>query len=252
MNGPALSAHVATEWLKLRTVRSPMLVAAATTLLTLVLAVQPVLAAGQRGRPSTGTVGALLAVLDATGRGPLLALVVGVLVTADEHHHATLTATLLQTPDRVRLVVAKGLTAAAAGSLLGLLGLATALAVGAAAGAVRPELLNADIVWRVAGTWAAHPAYAVLGAGLGALVLRSRALAVLLPLVWLLALEALVLGTLDHRLLPWGLTGATHALANAGDVVGVLPIWAGAALLLGAALLTLLAGVAHVARMDVT
>lgn len=252
MSRPTLSALIATEALKLRTVRLPALVAAVTVALTLVLAVQPVLEAGRRGRPSPGTVGAMLDVLDATGRGPLLALVVGVLMTAGEHHHATLSATLLQTPNRARLVLAKGLTAGLAGCVLGLLGLATTLAVGVPTGVVRPDLLNADIVWRVAGTLAAHPAYALLGAGVGAIMLRAQPLAVLLPVTWLLVLEGLVLGAVDRALLPWGLNGATDALANAGDVVGVLPIWAGAALLLGWALLALLAGVARMWRVDVT
>lgn len=252
MSRPPVSALVATEWLKLRTVRVPALVAAATVALTLVLALQPVLGAGRRGRPSLGTAGAMLDVLDATGRGPLLALVLGVLVTAGEQHHATLTATLLQTPDRARLVLAKGLTAMVAGCVLALLGLAVTLSVGVPSGAVRPDLVNADIVWHVLGMLAAFPAYALLGSGVGALMLRAQPLAVLLPVAWFLVLEGLVLGTVDRRLLPWGLTGATDALANAGDVVGVLPIWAGAVLLLGWALLTLLAGAARVTRVDVT
>ena len=252
MTPPTLSALVATEWLKLRTVRVPALVAAATVALTLVLAVQPVLGAGRRGRPSLGTAGAMLDVLDATAHGPLLALVVGVLVTAGEHHHATLTGTLLQTPQRPRLVLAKGLTAMSAGCVLALLGLVVALSVGLPSGAVRADLLNADIVWHVAGTLAAFPIYALLGAGVGAVMLRAQPLAVLLPVAWFLVLEGLVLGVVDRQLLPWGLTGATDALANAGDVVGVLPIWAGAVLLLGWALLTLLAGVARVTRVDVT
>jgi ABC-2 type transport system permease protein len=252
MTRPPLAALVATEWLKLRTVRLPALVAAGTVALTMVLAVQPVLGAGRQGRPSLGTVGAELEVLDATGRGPLLALVLGVLVTAGEHRHATLTVTLLQTPDRARLVLAKSLTAAFAGCGLGLLSLAVTLVVGVPTGAVRPDLLNSDIGWHVAGMLAAYPAYALLGAGVGALLLRAQPLAVLLPVAWFLVLEGLVLGAVDRRLLPWGLTGATDALANAGDVVGVLPIWAGAALLLGWALLILVTGVARVTRMDVT
>ena len=252
MSRPPLTALMATEGLKLRTVRLPALVAAATVALTVVLAVQPVLGAGRQGRPSLGTVGAMLGVLDAAGRGPLLALVVGVLVTAGEHHHATLTASLLATPARGRLVVAKGLTAALAGCVLGLLGLGATLAVGVPSGAVRRDLLNADIVWHVLGMLAAHPLYALLGAGIGAVMLRTQPLAVLLPVAWLLVLEVLLLGSVDRQLLPWGLTGATDALANAGDVVGVLPMWAGAGLLLGWALLLLLAGVTRVTHLDVT
>lgn len=252
MSTGRLAALVATEWLKLRTVRAPALLAAATVGVTLVLALQPVLGAGQQGRPSPGTVGAMLGVLDATSRGPLLAMVFGVLVIAGEHHHGTFTTTLLQTPARTPLVVAKAVTAALVGLGLGLLGLATTLAVGVPAGAVRSDLLNADIVWRVLGLLLAYPAYGLLGVGVGALLLRSQAVAVMVPVTWLLAVESLVVGFLDRHLQPWSITGATAALANAGDLPGVLPIWAGALLLAGFALLVLLAGVTRVARTDVT
>jgi hypothetical protein len=247
-----LSALVATEWLKVRTVRAPALLAGATVGVTLVLALQPVVGAGRQGRPSLGTIGAMLGVLDATSRGPLLAVVVGVLVVAGEHHHATITTSLLQTPARTPLVVAKAVTAALVGLGLGVLGLATTLAVGLPTGAVRTDLLNADIVWRVVGLLLAYPAYALLGVGVGALLLRSQAAAVLVPVAWLLVVETLVVGSMDRHLLPWSLTGATAALANAGDLPGVLPIWGGALLLAGFALLVLLAGVARVARTDIT
>ena len=252
MSRPPLFALVATEGLKLRTVRLSALVAAATLAVTLALALQPVVGAGRQGRPSLGSVGAMLDVLDATSRAPLLALALGVLVTAGEHQHGTLTATLLQTPDRGRLLVAKACTAAFAGCALGLLGLVTTLVVGVAAGALRTDLLNADIAWHVAGMLATYPVYALLGAGVGAVMFRSQSLAVLLPTAWLLLLDALVISDVDRDLLPWSLTGATDALANAGDVVGVLPMPVGAALLLGWGLLALFAGVTRLVRADVT
>lgn len=252
MNRPRLSALVATEWLKLRTVRTPLVLAAATVVLTVMLAVQPVLGAGRQGRPSLGTVGAMLAVLEADTRGALLALVLGVLVTAGEHHHDTITTSLLHTPVRARLVAAKAVAAAAGGLVLGVLGLATTLAVGVPTGAVRRDLLNPDIVWRVLGLLAAYPLYAVLGAGVGALLARSQPVAVLLPVAWLVFVEDLVVGTVDRHLLPWTLGGATAALANAGDVARVLPIWGGAALLAAAALLAVLAGASYAARTDIT
>ena len=74
------TAMVAAEWLKIRTVRVPAVLAGAVVALTAVLAVQPVLGAGRSGSPSLGTAGAMLAVLGATSRGPLIALVLGVLI----------------------------------------------------------------------------------------------------------------------------------------------------------------------------
>jgi ABC-2 type transport system permease protein len=252
MRSPGLSGLVAAEWLKLRTVRTPLLLAASTVALTLALAIPPVVGAGRDLRPSLGTTGAMLGVLDATRHGPLLALVLGVLVAAGEHHHATITAVLLQTPQRVRLVVAKALTAFLAGSGLGLLGLATALAVGVPSGAVRLDLLNGDLVGRALGQLAAYPVHAVIGVGVGALLARSQSVAVVVPVAWLIAIEGLAVGSVDRHLLPWTLTGATAALANAGDVPGVLSVPAGAAVLLGSMLLVLLAGAVRTARSDIT
>jgi ABC-2 type transport system permease protein len=244
-------ALLATEWLKLRTVRAPWLLAAAAVAITLVLAVQPVLQAG-RGGPSIGTAGALLGVLGATGRGPLVALAFGALLVTGEYRHATLTATLLATPDRARLLGAKALTALLGGLVLGALSVLTALAVATAAGAVRADLVHADVLARVAGLLLAHPLYGLLGLGAGALLARFPATAVLLPLAWLLFLEGLVVGGMGRHLLPWSLGGATAALANAGDLPGVLPIWAGALLLTGFAAVLAVAGTARLTRSDIT
>lgn len=249
---PTWMALVSAEWLKVRTVRLPALLAATAVALTLVLALQPVLSAGRNGSPSLGTAGALLAVIGSTSRGPLVALVLGVLVVTAEHRHATLTPVLLQTPSRARLLAAKSAFAAMGGLGLGLLGLATSLSVGALSGAVRPGLLNADIAWRVTGLALAHPLYALLGVGVGALAARSQPVAVLIPVVWLLFGEAMVVNVVDARLLPWSLNGAVAALANAGDLAGVLPIWAGGLLLLACASVAVGAGTVRTVRADVT
>lgn len=247
-----MTSLMATEWLKLRTVRAPALLALVTVLLSLLLALQPVLGAGRQGRPSLGTVGAMLGVLDATSMGPLLALVLGVLVLTGEQHHATLSATLLQTPVRVRLVAAKAVVASLAGLVLGTLGLLTTLAVGVPTGAVRLDLLNPDIVSRALGLLAGYPVYAVLGVGVGALLTYSQPVAVLLPLAWLLVMEDMVVGAIDRHLLPWTVAGATEALGNAGDVADVLPVWAGAAVLVGYTMVALVAGAVRVDRADIT
>ena len=245
-------ALLATEWLKVRTIRLPVLLAAGAGALTLVLALPPVLGAGRRGNPSVGTAGAMLAVLDAMGRGPLVALVLGVLLVTAEQHHGTITPVLLQTPSRARLLLAKAALGVLAGGGLGLLGLVTAMAVGILSGAVTTDLMNADIAWRLAGLLLAHPAYALFGVGVGALAARSQPIAVALPVAWLLFGEAMLIQTVNRDLRPWGMTGATEALANAGNVTGVQPIWVGGALLLVFALLAVAGGTVRLARADVT
>src|SRR3954463_13842848 len=116
---PPRLAPPRTERLKLSPPGVRCLLAASAPAVTAVLALQPVLAAGRNGSPSIGTVGATLAVLDALGRGPLAALVLGVLVVTSDVRHKTLATSLLQAPDRVRLLGAKAGAAALLGLALG-------------------------------------------------------------------------------------------------------------------------------------
>ena len=235
------------ELLKLRSVRSGLLVLPVAAALTLWGAVEPVLQAGRAGSPSLGTAGALLAVLGAVGRGALVALVAGVLVVTADVRHGTLTCTLLQTPRRAAVLGAKAAVALLLALVAAALDLAVVLAVGLLSGAVDPAMVNGDIVGRVAGLLLAYPLYALLGVGLGALVL-SQPLAVLLPLLWTVLLERLVV---PEDLAAWSLSGVTAALGNAGDVAGVLPVPAGAAALSAYAVLALVLGGARLVRHDV-
>jgi ABC-2 type transport system permease protein len=240
------------EWLKLRTVRLPLAVAAAAVCVTLALALRAVVGAGQHGAPSIGTAPAALSVLGATTWGPCFAMVLGVLVVTDEFHHGTITGTLLQRPRRWRLFLSKALTAALAGLALGVLTLTAALSVGVPGGAVPTDVLNVDVVSRSVGLLLLHPAYAVIGAGVGGLLLRAQSVAVLLPLAWVLVLERLIVGVVDRGWLPWTLSGATSAVENAGDVVGVLPVWQGVVLLGAAGLAAGVLGGTHIERTDLT
>ena len=138
----ATAALLGTELLKLRTIRTPMALATIGVLITAFLALQPVVREGHAGTPSTGTAALLLSVLSAAGRGQLIALAMGVLTVTVERRHGTLTATLLQTPHRVRLLAAKAVAAALAGLLLGLVSLALAAVVAASSGALRGALVN--------------------------------------------------------------------------------------------------------------
>jgi ABC-2 type transport system permease protein len=95
---------IRTELLKLRTVRGPSLLVAVGVLLTAFLALQPAIRAGSGGTPSVGTAALMLVLLSAAGHGQLLALVIGVVSVTGERRHGTLTATLLQTPHRIRLM----------------------------------------------------------------------------------------------------------------------------------------------------
>ena len=243
-------AQVAADLLKLRTVRTPMVLVAVGVGLTGVLAMQALLRSGVAGAPSVGTAALLLTMLSTAARAQLIALVVGVLAVSAERRHATLTGTLLQTPRRVPVMVAKSVTAAFVALVLGLLNLGVAVSVAAGSGVLRPSLVNADVVLAVAGQLLAYPLYGLLGAGIGAVLMDTQPIAVLLPTAWFLLLEAYV-STLAPGLSRWLPGPLTAALANAGDLPNLVPVGAGALGLLGYGLLVAGAGTARLTSTDV-
>jgi ABC-2 type transport system permease protein len=241
---------IRTELLKLRTVRGPSLLVAVGVLLTAFLALQPAFRAGSGGTPSVGTAALMLVLLSAAGHGQLLALVIGVVTVTGERRHGTLTATLLQTPHRVRLMYAKAVAAALTGLVLGLLSLAVAAGVATSSGALRGTLVNGDVVLAMAGQVLAYPLYALLGVGIGALLMASQPIAVLLPVAWFLVLETYA-AVLAGNLSAWLPERLTAALANDGELPHLVPLWAGGLGLLGYGLLVGGAGARRLARSDV-
>lgn len=241
-----------TEMLKLTTTRWPWILISVTLAATAVQALQPVYKSGRDGDPTVGTALAELAVLDALGRGALVALLLGVLVVTSEFRHNTVTGSLLQSPRRLRVVTAKALIGVFVGLALGVAGLAIVLAVGLVSGAIQPQLVNGDIVLRVIGLVLTYPLYALLGTATGCLLASNQPLAVLIPVLWLAGLEGFALSSVSQSLRVWSFLGTTAALQNAGDVPLVLPIWAGAGALLAYALLLFGAGALRVARADVS
>ena len=244
---------VRTELLKLATTRAPWLLSGGAVVLTAILALQPVLQAGRGAKPSIGTAGAALDVVNALDRGALIALVLGVLTVTTEFRFQTMTGALLEVPARRRLMTAKALAAALVGLVLASGGVVIVLVAGLFGGALRTDLVNADTVLRACGLVVTYPVYAVLGVAVGAVLPRSQPLAVILPVGWLLGLEALLLTTLfPPAALRWSLGGAVAAMQSAGDVPEVLPVWLGAAVLLGVITAIFLSGTARLARTDIT
>jgi len=243
---------VRTELLKLITIRGPLILTLVTLALTALLSVQPVLKAGRNGLPSIGTVGAELAVLDVMGRGSVAALAIGVLIMTSEFRHQTLTASLLASPRRAELIAAKGAIAALAGLSLGAAAMVIVAFIGTIGGAMQIGLINGDIALRGVGLVLTYPLYALIGVGIGALLGRNQPLAVLLPVLWLTWLESFALSSLGHRLPLWSIGGTAAAMQNAGNLSHVLPVWLGAGLLFGYALIFLISGAARVFRADIS
>jgi hypothetical protein len=241
---------VRTELAALGTIRGPWLLVAASIIATAVPALMHVIDAGDRGAPSIGTAGAMLAVLDAAGNARIIALLLGVLTITAEFRHNTVTVMFLHLPRRSRVVLAKAATVVLVGVAVGVIDLAVALAVGVPSGAVPWSLLNGDIALHALGQALTYPLYALLGLGIGTLLI-NQPLAVVLPLTWLLVVEGLVVDLLPHGSDRWGLAGVTAALSYAPDGI-VLPMLVGGLTLAAYALLLSSLGTARVARCDIT
>jgi len=166
----------------------------------------------------------------------ILILIFGIRLVTDEFRHNTIIPTFLIAPRRAWVVVAKAVVVAIAG---GLLGLAAAVAMTVAAGALAWSdgttlTLGAD-AWRALGAMTAGGAmWGLIGLALGTLI-RSQIIATVGGMAWLMAVEDAIKGSLGDLAgyLPGqaGLTLATGADASA-TLTGLVTMLAYATLLI--------------------
>jgi ABC-2 type transport system permease protein len=183
----------------------------------------------------------------------LVALILGIVVSAGEYAHGTISQTFLVSPVRPLVIVAKLVAAGLAG-----LGLALAAEIGAyvfatiwlAGKSVPSHLASHDVLLLFAGTLLAGAIAAAVGVGLGAL-LRRQTGAIVLALIWLLVGEPLLaIGGVQ----PYA---PGHALAAVAVGAGrsseeLLRFWPGTLLALVYAAVLGAAGAFAVERTDVT
>lgn len=187
--------------------------------------------------------------------GALFAALAGAISITAEFRHGTIRPTLLTTPDRARVLVAKATAAAIIGLLLGLLAAGLVAAIGSIGLAARgiPIALDAgDFTQMIAGGAAGAAVWAVLGSGLGA-ILRGQVGAVVGLCVWLLLIENILIGNVPSagKYAPGAGDGALAGLMpDAGSSTLLAPI-AGALLLVGYAALCATAGLAAIERRDI-
>jgi ABC-2 type transport system permease protein len=193
----------------------------------------------------------------------LITLSLGIITMAGEYRHQTMTATVLTSPRRERIVLAKLAALILTGVGYGVAAVLTAVLVGAPiimarGGSVR---LVSDGVPRALGLAVLAVAlWGVLGLGIGTLI-RNQVVALLVAIgtAWLAEpLLSFALNALD-----WGFvakylpSSATSALVSPpGDSAGIsltyLPWWGGALVLLGYAVLSGALGAALTLRRDIT
>lgn len=192
------------ELMKLRTTRLTYGLLGAAAALTAVFAGLEASRAGSAAVAPLSTTAGLDAVSTGSVWALLFAAVLGVTVSSGEFRHATITATYLVAPRRDRVLAAKCMAAACAGSVFGLAGwlIATGIGLGIAASDGYPIATgDATLAIYAAGHVLAAALLAAIGVGIGALV-RSQLAAVIGVFGWAVVVESLV-GGLYHSVQPY-------------------------------------------------
>jgi ABC-2 type transport system permease protein len=193
-------------------------------------------------------------VLSHAGSGAIFVLVLGILALGSEFRHNTITSTFLTTPDRRRVVAAKLVAATVLGLAFGAAGSVLTLAIAVPwlmAKGVGLGLIGHEAGLAVLGAVLITALYGLVGVGVGALV-RNVIAAVAGALVWMAIVENLLVSLLP-QVGKWLPGGAAAALARADNPAGgLLPPWAGGALLLGYAIALAAAGTRFVLARDVS
>jgi len=238
---------LANEILKLRTVRSPLLLLAGA---------QVVIIAGASGLFVSGTdINAPDTVRKAVahaGLVSLFSLVLGIVGMAGEYRHRTVTDTYLSTPRRGLVVGAKLAVYAGAGVLFGIVSAIVATATTAiwmSAKGSSLDLGDGDLWRTLLGCVGWNAGFAAIGVGIGALV-RNLVGAVAVALAWLALVEGIVgelLGTGLARWLPFASGVAMEGIGTNG-----LSQWGGALVVAAYALIFAVIAVSTTVRRDVT
>jgi ABC-type transport system involved in multi-copper enzyme maturation permease subunit len=246
-------AQLRSELLKQRSTRSSLaLLAWMVTLVVLVVALHVLsFDAPELARPGNQT--KILGL--GTAIGALFAALFGALSITAEFRTGTIRSTLLVTPRRTCVAVAKAGAAGLAGAGVGVLAealTAGAEAAGLAARGIPIELGAGDYAQLVAGGAAAGACFGVIGFGVGATV-RNQVAAVAGLCVWLLFVEPLLLGNIPAlgRYAPAASAGALAGAIQTQIADRLLAPGAGLALLAAYAALTALTGSALVNRRDI-
>jgi ABC-type transport system involved in multi-copper enzyme maturation permease subunit len=258
---------IRSELLKLRTTPGPWVVLAVTLAFTAIGVTLTFLVAHQQpGQQQThlqfvapDTITRLRRLVGAAFvfNGEWMAAIIGVLCITGEYRHKVLTTTLLASPKRPNLLVAKGATVAVWGIILGLGSLVMVAAYGlpllASQGGSISNLLH-QVGYVLPGLFGAFVLLALFGLGFGTL-LKNQVAAVLAVLAIAFVVEPIIDG-LWPWIGRWLPSAATDAVA--GHIVGrdsslnLLSWWLATLVLLGWALAPTVIGYFVTLRRDVT
>lgn len=216
-----MKALVRAELLKLRTTRMQAWLLTATLALVLLTVAFDIPSAGAETNALSLDDPALLAriVGDSFGVPQVTMVMLGVLAFTQEIRYGTITSTFLVEPRRTRVLVSKGLTLVLASAVLTAATLVVSIV--ATTTLIRARDGNATSgaeFWQVVtALFVVMALYGVIGLAVGAL-LRNQIVAVAAVLVWMLAVERLLIGALP-AIGRWTPGGATFGLLQLGPTV---------------------------------
>jgi ABC-2 type transport system permease protein len=242
-------ALIEAEVLKLRTMRSPLILLACAQALV-VVGVSGLFVGGADADSGKTVAGALAHV----GVAGLFPLMLGIMAVAGEYRHRTITDTYLSTPRRSPVIGAKVLVYGAVGLAMGVLGTLTAVVATAiwmsAKGGGSLSLSDPDVWQTAVGCIVQNGLFAAIGVGVGALV-RNLVGAVAATLAWVAVVEGVVGELLGGGLTRWLPFAAGEALGKLGAVSDGLPQVGAGVLLAGYAAAFTLAALLSSVRRDV-
>lgn len=247
-----MSNAIRSELLKLRTTRTFLGIVIATLALVALIAGAQAAADSFDSDSVPG-----IDLLDTAGLAQPFALVLGLLAVTTEFRHGTITPTLLATPDRMRLMVAKLSAHVTAGLVLGIVAYALAailMSIILPLRDISTGLSFGDGTEQVVGGVVCIALLAAIGVGVGA-VIRNQVGAVIGGLAWFFMIEPLL--TAIPKVGDWigdyGIGGAVAAVsASQFDGGAEISQLAGGLLLLGYAVLFAVGGAVMMRRRDVT
>jgi ABC-2 type transport system permease protein len=245
---------VRTEVLKQRTTRTLVGGIAAAPFIAGLVTIAILSAAGKHGNDPLSADN-LIQVLGApAGAITLIAILLGVVGTAGEYRHQTITTTFLATPRRRDVVTAKLAAHSLTGAAMALLSLtvSTAIAVAWLRSSGVDIHVGSNTIRVAAGLVVSTALHAALGVSIGALI-RNQTAAAAAVLVWLLAVEGLIGDLLGRsELVRWFPAAAGRALVHVGPTGDNLSSPVAAAVLSAYIVVLAAAGTRLTIRRDIT